>query len=91
MTARSTHLVFVPGLGCTEDHFSDQIATFRGDIAISVADHTRPDTISGIAGAILAAAPHRFALCGLSMGGYIAFEIMRQAPDRIETRAPPPP
>jgi hypothetical protein len=36
MTARSTHLVFVPGLGCTEDLFAEQIATFRGDIAISV-------------------------------------------------------
>src|SRR5437016_5265185 len=87
MTARSTNLVFVPGLACTEDLFAEQIATFRGDIAISVADHTRHDTISGIARAILAAAPNRFALCGLSMGGYIAFEMMRQAPDRIERLA----
>ena len=43
--------------------------------------------MSGIARAILATAPNRFALCGLSMGGSIAFELMRQAPDRIERLA----
>jgi pimeloyl-ACP methyl ester carboxylesterase len=87
MTSRSTHLILVPGLGCTEELFAEQIASLRGDIAISVADHTRHDTISGIAGAVLAVAPSRFALCGISMGGYIAFEIMRQAPDRVERLA----
>ena len=87
MTSCSAHLVFVPGLGCTADLFAEQIVTLRGDVAISVADHTRHDTMSGIAGAILAAAPNRFALCGLSMGGYIAFEMMRQAPERVERLA----
>jgi hypothetical protein len=69
MTAHSTHLVLVPGLACTEDLFAEQIAILRGEVAISVADHTRHDTISGIARSVLAAAPNRFALCGLSMGG----------------------
>jgi pimeloyl-ACP methyl ester carboxylesterase len=87
MTARSTRLVLVPGLACTEDLFADQATTLRGDLAISVADLTRHDTVSGIARAVLAAAPDRFALCGLSMGGYIAFEVMRQAPDRVERLA----
>ena len=87
MTARSTHLIFVPGLGCTEKLFAEQIASLRGDVAISVADHTRHDTMSGIARAIRAAAPDRFALCGLSMGGYIAFEMMRQAPGHVERLA----
>ncbi len=50
---------------------------------MTVADHTRDDTIAAIARRILAAAPPRFALAGLSMGGYIAFEIMRQAPQRV--------
>lgn len=50
---------------------------------VTVADHTRDDTMSGIAQRILATAPARFALVGLSMGGYIAFEILRQAPQRI--------
>jgi pimeloyl-ACP methyl ester carboxylesterase len=44
MTAHSTHLVLVPGLGCTEDLFAEQVATLRGKVAISVADHTRHDT-----------------------------------------------
>ena len=87
MTARSTCLVLVPGLACTEELFTDQIATLQRDLAISVADHTRHDTVSGIARAVLAAAPDRFALCGLSMGGYIALEVMRQAPDRVERLA----
>jgi hypothetical protein len=33
MTARSTRLVLVPGLACTEDLFADQITTLRGDLA----------------------------------------------------------
>jgi pimeloyl-ACP methyl ester carboxylesterase len=84
MTTRSTHLVLVPGLTCTEDLFAEQIASLRREVAITVADHARHDTMSAIARAVLATAPNRFALCGLSMGGYIAFEMMRQAPDRIE-------
>jgi pimeloyl-ACP methyl ester carboxylesterase len=87
MTARSTHLVFVPGLTCTADLFAEEIASLRGKIEITVADHARHDTMSAIARAVLATAPNRFALCGLSMGGYIAFEMMRQAPDRIERLA----
>jgi len=39
--------------------------------------------MAAIARRILAMAPPRFALAGLSMGGYIAFEIMRQAPERV--------
>ena len=84
MTARPTDLVLVPGLACTEDLFAIQIASLRGEVAISVADHARHDTMSAIARAVFATAPNRFALCGLSMGGYIAFEMVRQAPDRIE-------
>jgi len=50
---------------------------------VMIADHTRDDSMAGIARRILSAAPARFALVGLSMGGYIAFEILRQAPERI--------
>ena len=48
-----------------------------------MADHRRDDSLAAIARRILAAAPPRFALAGLSMGGYIAFEIMRQSPERV--------
>jgi pimeloyl-ACP methyl ester carboxylesterase len=50
---------------------------------VMIADHTRDDTMSAIAGRILSAAPARFALAGFSMGGYIAFEILRQAAERV--------
>jgi pimeloyl-ACP methyl ester carboxylesterase len=50
---------------------------------VTVANHIRDDNMGAIARRILAEAPPRFALAGHSMGGYIAFEIMRQAPDRI--------
>jgi pimeloyl-ACP methyl ester carboxylesterase len=50
---------------------------------VLIADHTRDDSMSGIARRILGVAPARFALAGLSMGGYIAFELLRQAPERI--------
>jgi pimeloyl-ACP methyl ester carboxylesterase len=48
-----------------------------------VTDHRRDDSMAAIARRILAAAPPRFALAGLSMGGYVAFEILRQAAARV--------
>ena len=81
--AAKTNLVLVPGLLCSRALWAPQLAGL-GDIAdMAVADHTRHDTMEGIARSILAAAPDRFALAGLSMGGYISYEIVRQAPDRV--------
>jgi pimeloyl-ACP methyl ester carboxylesterase len=48
-----------------------------------IADHRRGDSMDAIARQVLAEAPPRFALCGLSMGGYISFAIHRLAPDRV--------
>jgi pimeloyl-ACP methyl ester carboxylesterase len=50
---------------------------------VTVANHIRDDNMGAIARRILSEAPPRFALAGHSMGGYIAFEIMRQAPERV--------
>ena len=80
-------LVLVPGLLCTEALFARQIAALRDVTSITVADHTRHDSMSGIARDILADAPPRFALAGLSMGVIIAHEILRQAPGRVERLA----
>jgi len=80
-------LVLIPGMLCTEALFTAQIAALRGVTSISVADHTRHDSIAAIAGDILAAAPPRFALAGLSLGVIIAFDILRQAPARVERLA----
>ncbi|MFV0369016.1 MAG: alpha/beta fold hydrolase [Hyphomicrobiaceae bacterium] len=81
------HLVFIPGLLCTTALFSAQIAGLADVASVSVADHASTDTMTGLATSILAASPERFSLAGLSMGGYIAFEIMRLDPKRVERLA----
>ena len=76
-------LVLVPGLNCTEKLFEAQIAALSDSWRIVVADHTQDDTIEAIAQRLLRHAPERFALAGLSMGGYVALEVMRVAPERV--------
>ena len=75
--------VLIPGLTCSARLYADQIPALWRFGRVTVADHTRDDSMAAIARRVLAAAPPRFALAGLSMGGYIAFEIMRQAPGRV--------
>jgi len=77
-------LVLVPGVLCDEDLYRDQVPALatHADVSITM-EQVRHDTLPDIARAILDAAPARFALCGLSMGGIIAFEIMRQQPARV--------
>ncbi len=79
-------IVFLPGLLCTELLFAPQIAAFA-DRPILIGATRGPDTITDMATATLAAAPDCFALVGLSMGGYVAFEILRQAPNRVSRLA----
>jgi pimeloyl-ACP methyl ester carboxylesterase len=76
-------VVLVPGLLCSAEIFAPQVAALWPCGPVTVASTLAGDTIPEIAAAILAAAPPRFALAGISMGGYICLEIMRQAPDRV--------
>src|SRR3984957_17827302 len=76
-------IVLIPGLTCTARLYAEQIPALWPFGPVTIADHRRDDSMAAIARRILAAAPQRFALAGLSMGGYIAFEIMRQAPQRV--------
>lgn len=76
-------LVLVPGLSCNAALYAPQWPALADGRPILVADHARDETLSAIVQRLLAAAPPRFALCGLSMGGYIAFEVLRQAPERV--------
>jgi pimeloyl-ACP methyl ester carboxylesterase len=80
-------LVLIPGLACTSRLYEPQIAALSQGRTIVVADHTRDDSIRDIAARLLQDAPERFSLAGLSMGGYIALEVMRQAPERVERLA----
>lgn len=79
----TTPLVLLPGLICDERLWRDVIAGLDKAVEPMVADLTRDDSIAAMAERTLASAPARFALAGLSMGGYVAFEIMRQAPERV--------
>lgn len=76
-------LVLVPGLNCTARLFEAQRTAFGTRRPLQIADHSGDDTMAAIAARLLAAAPERFALAGLSMGGYVALEVMHQAPERV--------
>lgn len=76
-------LVLVPGLLCSARLYAPQIAALWPFGPVTVADHRRDDDMAAISARILADAPPRFALAGLSMGGHIAFAMLRLAPERI--------
>ena len=77
-------LILVPGLLCDALLWQDPIRDLADIGDCWVADHTGAGDMAKLAGNILASAPFdRFALAGLSMGGYVAMEIMRQAPGRV--------
>lgn len=76
-------IILVPGLNCSARLYAEQIPVLWQFGPVTVADHRRDNSMAAIARRILAGAPPRFAVAGLSMGGYIAFEIVRQAPGRV--------
>lgn len=76
-------LVLLPGLLCDQRLWRDQVRALSDVAAAAIMDLTLDDSIEEMAERALTAAPERFALAGLSMGGYVAFEIMRQAPERV--------
>ncbi len=80
-------LVLVPGLLCSARLYAPQVAALWPYGQVTVADHRRDDSIDAIAARILANAPPRFALVGLSMGGFIAMAVERLAPERVDRLA----
>jgi pimeloyl-ACP methyl ester carboxylesterase len=73
----------LPGLLNDAGLWAHQRATLRDIADISVPDLIQDDQLGPMAQRVLAGAPETFSLAGLSMGGYLAQEIMRQAPDRV--------
>ena len=78
-----TPLILLPGLLNDARLWRHQVAELAPLAEIAVADLVGPDTISGLAQRVLAMRSGPFALAGLSMGGYVAFEVMRRAPERV--------
>jgi pimeloyl-ACP methyl ester carboxylesterase len=77
-------ILLLPGLLCDERLFAAQTPALAARAPVAVADLTVADSVAALAAHALAGAPAgRFALAGLSMGGYVALEILRQAPERV--------
>ncbi|MBS8227599.1 alpha/beta fold hydrolase [Vannielia litorea] len=79
----ATPLVLLPGMMCDARLFAPQIAAFGQAREVIVPDLTGACTMRALAAAVLSEAPERFALGGLSMGGIVAMEVARQAPERL--------
>ena len=76
-------LVFLPGMMCDDRLFAHQIAALtrvREVITLPVHAH---ESMQDLAADVLTNAPERFALSGLSMGGIVAMEVIRQATERV--------
>jgi pimeloyl-ACP methyl ester carboxylesterase len=79
--------VLIPGLYATSRLFAAQLPPLWRHGPVMVADHTRANGYDALIAQILAAAPPRFALAGLSMGGALALGVVRAAPERVERLA----
>jgi len=80
---RGDPVVFLPGMMCDARLFAPQIAGLGRDRVVSAAPITQGERIEDIASGLLDHLPRRFALAGLSMGGIVAMDILRRAPDRV--------
>ena len=87
MVATRPSLVFACAHLCDERLFAAQVDALGADFDCRVLVFREHDTLAAMAEALLAAAPARFTLIGLSLGGYVAFEVMRRAPARVERLA----
>ena len=76
-------LVLLPGMLCDSRLFAPQIEALSPEMTLTVAPVTGGDRIEEIASNLLDTLPHKFALAGLSMGGIVAMEILRRAPERV--------
>ncbi|MBU1374457.1 MAG: alpha/beta hydrolase [Alphaproteobacteria bacterium] len=76
-------VVFAAGQLLTHACWAPQVEALSPDYDLRFSDHTRDETIAGMAARLLAEAPPRFHLVAHAMGGFTAFEVMRQAPERV--------
>jgi pimeloyl-ACP methyl ester carboxylesterase len=86
-TRQSLPLILLPGLVNDERVWRAVMARLGARAEARVATLRGSDSMAGLAADVLAGAPPRFSLAGLSMGGYCALEIVRQAPERVAALA----
>lgn len=80
-------LILIPGLASDSGLWEAQLNDLADIAEMQIGDTLQDDSLPAMAKRILSAAPAQFALTGLSMGGYVALEIMRQAPTRVSRLA----
>lgn len=78
-----TPIVMIPGLGSDATVWQPTIDALGADADCIVGDTLSDTSLVGMAARILAQVPNRFALAGVSMGGMVALEIMRRAPEHV--------
>lgn len=78
-----TPLLLIPGLLCDDAVWTAQVSGLADIADVRVANNGDTDSLGALAETIIARAPPRFALAGHSMGGRIALEVVRRAPDRL--------
>src|SRR5690348_13088451 len=87
MAEKQAPVVLLTGQLCTEQMWRDQVPALKvlADVRISV--QREHDTIDAMAKAVLDSLPERFSIIAHAMGGFVAFEILRQAPERVASLA----
>jgi pimeloyl-ACP methyl ester carboxylesterase len=84
MIRKQTPLVLLPAMGCDGQLWARQVVDLGNVAHPELGDLTADDTLAAMAARVLAHAPPRIAVAGVSLGGYVALEMIRQAPERIE-------
>lgn len=85
MSPRPPTLVLLPGLGCDAEVWADLLPALRELGPLWVSDlHFRHDSLEAMAEALLRELSGPLLLCGASMGGMLALEVWRRAPDRVK-------
>src|SRR5215213_1276727 len=80
-------LILVPGLLCDATVWREQFTALSGAHAVHIASHELSDSLGQMAERILDVAPPVFSLAGHSMGGRVALEVLRRAPERVRRLA----
>jgi pimeloyl-ACP methyl ester carboxylesterase len=87
MPPRALHTVLVPPLACSARVFDTLMPYVWAHGAATIADTRRDGSVAEMAARLLDDAPESFVLVGISMGGYIALEVVRQGPARVRALA----
>ncbi len=82
-----TPLVLIPGYMLDDALWDGMLPFLPSELPLHFASLAEGDSIAAMAQAVLARCPPKFSLLGFSMGGYVARDIVRLAPQRVQALA----